>query len=307
MDPTQPSQDLITWLLGDWRRAALWTALVLVPALVHRYLSYRVGQCPRPEMETPWTRLLGRISGAVWADTPGSVKPIGGAMPAGRLTPEGGFRSGTTDPKISGSYARVTGPQPTIPPPPPGSGAGLTILIGFLFAFGSGCGVSTYAKRQKAAEGYQEESFERQKQETDRLTKLGYFSCNAWSDRSMRGAQGVIDANRDIAKGTPGAAEKRAFWEAWADKLHKTMVRHCELAADTATLLKGAPFDKLPALPQPAGAAEDPAAPSAPAPPASAPVSLPSPLQPPQPPAAPPMPAAPAMPSPALPQPPAVP
>ena len=46
------------------------------------------------------------------------LTPIGGAMPAGRLTPEGGFRTGTTDPKISGAFARVTGPQPAIPPPP---------------------------------------------------------------------------------------------------------------------------------------------------------------------------------------------
>lgn len=304
MDPTQPSQDLITWLLADWRRAALWALPVFV-SLAHRYLSYRVGQCQRPEVETAWSRLLGRLSGAVWADTPGSVKPIGGAMPAGRLTPEGGFRTGTTDPKISGAFARVTGPQPAIPPPPPGSGAGLVILIGFLFAFGSGCGASTYARRQKAAEGYQVESREKQRQEADRLTKLGYFLCNAWSDRSMRGAQGVIDANLEIAKGTAGAAETRTFWEDWADRMHKTMLGYCELADDTSKRLKGAPFEKLPAL-VPPGEAPPPAAsaPAAPAP--AAPVSLPSPLQPPAAPA-PAAPAPPAMPAPALPQPPAVP
>lgn len=155
MDPTQPSPDLILWLLADWRRAALFLGIVAL-FWGHRYLSWRIGRAERPEVETPMARVLGWISGAVWKDVPGSVKPIFAPMPAGRLpavdavpkatdeaptkpergtvTPEGGWRSGHTPPQgSSGSYARID------PPKVPGAGV---LIIGFLFAFASGCALS---------------------------------------------------------------------------------------------------------------------------------------------------------------------
>jgi len=124
MDP-QASQDLTSWLFADWRRAVLWAVVFLVLPVLHRRLSLWVGQRDRPAVETLWSRFIGWVSGAVWHDAPGSVKPIFGRMPAGRITPDGGFRSGDTNPRISGQFPRL----------PPVT----TLAIGCLFAFASGC------------------------------------------------------------------------------------------------------------------------------------------------------------------------
>lgn len=248
---------------------AVQLALFLLAAL-HRHLSNVVGNRVQPQPGERWYALwmvLGFISGAVWKNAEGSVKPILSPMPTAVLTPQGGRRSGGTPPQgTSGTYARID-PPPTPTNIPP------LLLVGFLFALGavSACGPSTYLKKMKATEGVQEESVKRQAEETDKLLKSAWFLCNKWSDRAHHGAQNVLLWRAEVAKGTAGAVESQAKAESWADKVLKVMGWHCEVANDTSLLLKGVPLD--PPTPAPTGTPDGPppvvpSAPAAPGPPA---------------------------------------
>ena len=259
MDPSLPSSDFVTWLVADGRRALLWVLLVLLP-LGHRRLSVWVGTRPRPE---PGERgylllhVLGILSGAVRADVPGSVKPILGPMPPGRLTPAGGYRAGDTPPQGSGAHPRIS---------TPGGGVVGALLGGLLLLCGA-CGPSAYVRGMQAAGVLQEESVKRQGEEQDGLLKAGWFLCNRWTDRYHRAGQGVLDARGDVARGVAGAAERQSKAETLADKLARIYKDHCALARDTSLSLKGVAVDPAAA---PAAPPATPAAPPAPAAPAPA-------------------------------------
>lgn len=216
--------------------------------------------------------------------------PSGHGVPVDSLPP--------APPKPVTSTDATVRDMPALRGPDPSTIVGCLLLAATCFA----CGPSTYLKRQQVAGEIQEESVKAQAAAADRLIKLAWFSCNAWTDRDARGAQAVLDARVDVAKGVAGAADKQTAAEAQADKLHKVMGWACDFARDTDALLKGVPLDVLPALPPAPPPASSPAAPAAPAPavptppvvvPQPAPVALPSPLQPPAPPV---VPAAPAVP-----------
>jgi hypothetical protein len=247
MEPIQPSQDLVTWLLADWRRGLLWAALIVVP-LLHRKLSVIVGKRPRPEPGQPWYPFwyaMGILSGAVWADAPGSVKAIGAPMPAGRLVPPpgqwtspGGLRSGDTPPQgSSGSYARIDPPK--IPP--------AVLVIGFLFAFGSGCVTTAIDKarveygRALKAQTQIQSRFKLQQKEHQRknITRLGIHTPAAaqWQaewivkkapvEDQIRRCQAILDETSDYLllsddkRGISGAGAATACVSSMKDQISK--------------------------------------------------------------------------------------
>lgn len=135
----QSMQDLIGGVPGEWKTWLLCSVVALF--FLHRQLSVWVGRRPQPEVETTLLYAIGRLSGAVWADSPGSVKPILGRMPSGRITPAGGFRAGDTDPRISGQFPRV-GPQAITP----GGGTVAGCLVLTLLLLSSACATTAIDK-----------------------------------------------------------------------------------------------------------------------------------------------------------------
>lgn len=275
----QPSQDFITWLLADWHRAVIFFASAFVLPLAHRRLSVIVGQRLRPLPGEPYAGLwqvLARLSGAVWYDAPGSTKPILAPMPPGRLTPEGGFRSGDTPP---GSGPRLA---PTAPPAPRSStpGGGIAGLLAACLLLSIGCGPSVYVRGMKAAGAVQEESVKRQGQEEDALLKAGWFLCNRWTDRYTRAGQAVLSARAEVARGSAGAETVKAAAEVLADKLEAVYQAQCKVAADASQALRGVPLGGLPAAAPPTPAAPAPGTPATPARPAPPAAPAPAPAAP---------------------------
>ena len=254
-----PTADLVSWLATS--KPSLYGAL-LVLAVLHRWLSTLVGRRKRPvegeRFYKLWT-LLGVVSGAAWADAPVSVKTILGPMPTGRITFEGGFRSGDTDPRISGNFQRLSGPHPKIsgpaeavPPtvPPQGSGiVGCVLLVGFLTAFSSGCMTSSidkarveYARALKATTAIQSrwklQNKEYQRKNIERIgvhTPAAFAWQREWVvkkapvEETIRRCQAILDEGSDYLlladdkRGLASAQSATACAAAMKDQIGKLL------------------------------------------------------------------------------------